>query len=178
MGGVSGWQPLLAINPYTGAPPRLRGPSPPGKDRGGRSLFMLSHKARYALRALVELTREDGGQMTAADLSVRADAPRKFLEAILLELSRRGIVRRLSARNERTVTELADPFNVTLEAVSQHIRVLERAGLVKRTRRGREYVCTFDPSPLKRAVKLIETLATFWDRRLDELDAFLAEKKP
>lgn len=54
---------------------------------------MLSHKARYALRALVELARENGGQMTAADLSSRADAPRKFLEAILLELSRRGIVR-------------------------------------------------------------------------------------
>jgi Rrf2 family protein len=54
---------------------------------------MLSHKARYALRALVELAREDGGQVTAADLSARADAPRKFLEAILLELSRRGLVR-------------------------------------------------------------------------------------
>lgn len=54
---------------------------------------MLSHKARYALRALVELAKEDGGQVTAADLSTRADAPRKFLEAILLELSRRGIVR-------------------------------------------------------------------------------------
>jgi Rrf2 family protein len=54
---------------------------------------MLSHKARYALRALVELARDDGAQMTAADLSVAADAPRKFLEAILLELSRRGLVR-------------------------------------------------------------------------------------
>lgn len=54
---------------------------------------MLSHKARYALRALVELAREDGVQKTAADLSTAADAPRKFLEAILLELSRRGLVR-------------------------------------------------------------------------------------
>lgn len=54
---------------------------------------MLSHKARYALRALVELARDDAGQLTAADLSTRADAPRKFLEAILLELSRRGLVR-------------------------------------------------------------------------------------
>lgn len=53
---------------------------------------MLSHKARYALRALVELTRADGGQMTAGDLAARADAPRKFLEAILLELARRGLV--------------------------------------------------------------------------------------
>jgi len=63
---------------------------------------MLSHKARYALRALVELARENGGQMTAADLSARADAPRKFLEAILLELSRRGIVRSRRASSAAT----------------------------------------------------------------------------
>ena len=53
---------------------------------------MLSSKARYALRALVELAREPGGQITAGELATRADAPRKFLEAILLELSRSQIV--------------------------------------------------------------------------------------
>src|SRR5579862_4193963 len=53
---------------------------------------MLSSKARYALRALVELARDDGSQVTAGELAGRADAPRKFLEAILLELARRGIV--------------------------------------------------------------------------------------
>src|SRR5580698_742405 len=53
---------------------------------------MLSSKARYALRALVELARGDGVQLTAGELAERADAPRKFLEAILLELSRRGVV--------------------------------------------------------------------------------------
>jgi Rrf2 family protein len=53
---------------------------------------MLSSKARYALRALVELARADGAQITAGDLAERADAPRKFLEAILLELARRGVV--------------------------------------------------------------------------------------
>jgi Rrf2 family protein len=53
---------------------------------------MLSQKARYALRALVELAREDGGQLTSGELAARADAPRKFLEAILLELSRNRIV--------------------------------------------------------------------------------------
>ena len=53
---------------------------------------MLSSKARYALRALVELARSETGQATASELSVRADAPRKFLEAILLSLSRAGIV--------------------------------------------------------------------------------------
>jgi Rrf2 family protein len=53
---------------------------------------MLSQKARYALRSLVELAREEGRQLTAGDLAVRAGAPRKFLEAILLEMARRGIV--------------------------------------------------------------------------------------
>ena len=53
---------------------------------------MLSQKARYALRALVELARADGAQVTSGELAVRADAPRKFLEAILLELARNRIV--------------------------------------------------------------------------------------
>lgn len=53
---------------------------------------MLSQKARYALRSLVELARAGGAQLTSGELSVRADAPRKFLEAILLELSRNHIV--------------------------------------------------------------------------------------
>lgn len=53
---------------------------------------MLSQKARYALRALVELARAESGQLTAGELALRADAPRKFLEAILLELSRNRLV--------------------------------------------------------------------------------------
>lgn len=53
---------------------------------------MLSQKARYALRALVELTRAGGDQLTSGELAARADAPRKFLEAILLELSRNAII--------------------------------------------------------------------------------------
>jgi Rrf2 family protein len=53
---------------------------------------MLSQKAKYALRALVELARAEGAQLTAGELAVRADAPRKFLEAILLELSRNRVV--------------------------------------------------------------------------------------
>jgi Rrf2 family protein len=53
---------------------------------------MLSSKARYALRAVVELARVEGSQVTAAELADRADAPRKFLEAILLELARRSVV--------------------------------------------------------------------------------------
>jgi Rrf2 family protein len=68
---------------------------------------MLSSKARYALRALVELARADGVQMTAGELAERADAPRKFLEAILLELSRRGVV--VSRRGKLGGYSLARP---------------------------------------------------------------------
>jgi Rrf2 family protein len=69
---------------------------------------MLSSKARYALRALVELARaEDGGQVTAGELAERADAPRKFLEAILLELARRGVV--VSRRGKLGGYSLARP---------------------------------------------------------------------
>jgi Rrf2 family protein len=53
---------------------------------------MLSQKAKYALRALVELARAEGAQLTAGEIALRADAPRKFLEAILLELSRNRLV--------------------------------------------------------------------------------------
>jgi len=68
---------------------------------------MLSSKARYALRALVELARGAGAQVTAGELAERADAPRKFLEAILLELSRRGIV--VSRRGKLGGYSLARP---------------------------------------------------------------------
>ena len=68
---------------------------------------MLSQKARYALRALVELARAGGAQLTSGELSVRADAPRKFLEAILLELSRNHLV--ISRRGKFGGYTLAKP---------------------------------------------------------------------
>ena len=68
---------------------------------------MLSQKARYALRALVELARAPEPQLTAGEIAVRADAPRKFLEAILLELARRGLV--LSRRGKFGGYVLAKP---------------------------------------------------------------------
>jgi Rrf2 family protein len=68
---------------------------------------MLSHKARYALRALVELARDASGQVTAGELAVRADAPRKFLEAILLELARQRIT--ISRRGKFGGYSLARP---------------------------------------------------------------------
>ncbi|HZZ87972.1 MAG TPA: Rrf2 family transcriptional regulator [Caulobacteraceae bacterium] len=82
---------------------------------------MLSSKARYALRALVALARAEGAQITAGDLAERADAPRKFLEAILLELSRRGVV--VSRRGKLGGYSLArPPAQITFAEV---IRVID-----------------------------------------------------
>ena len=82
---------------------------------------MLSSKARYALRALVELARVEGTQVTAGDLAERADAPRKFLEAILLELARRSVV--VSRRGKLGGYSLArDPAHISFAEV---IRVID-----------------------------------------------------
>jgi DNA-binding transcriptional ArsR family regulator len=105
-------------------------------------------------------------------LNIEANIDRVF--HALAHPTRRAILRRV-ARKQHTVSELAEPFDVTLEAVSQHLRVLERAGLVKRARRGREHHFRFEPAPLRHANKVLETLAKFWERRLDELDTYLAE---
>jgi DNA-binding transcriptional ArsR family regulator len=74
------------------------------------------------------------------------------------------------------VTELARPFAMSLAAVSKHIRVLERAGLVRRTVNGREHVLSFDARPLRPAGDWIAAQRTFWERRLDALEAVLTTR--
>lgn len=71
------------------------------------------------------------------------------------------------------VTDLAQPFNVSLAAVSKHIRVLEEAGLISRTKRGREHLLTLDARPLVDAGAWIDTYQHFWEERLDRLEAYL-----
>jgi DNA-binding transcriptional ArsR family regulator len=87
---------------------------------------------------------------------------------------RREILARAS-RRERTISELAAPFGMTLEAVSQHVRVLERARLLRRVRAGREHRCRVDPKPLRDASEVIARLTRHWDRQLDELERWLRE---
>ncbi len=87
---------------------------------------------------------------------------------------RRGVLREI-ARRECSISELAEPFDMTLEGVSQHVRVLERAGLVHRTRRGRVHGCRLDPAPLQDAAATIAELARFWDQKLDALDDYLQQ---
>jgi DNA-binding transcriptional ArsR family regulator len=86
---------------------------------------------------------------------------------------RRAILSRMGS-GEKTISELAEPFDMTLEAVSQHVRVLERAKLLRRTRQGREHRCRIDPAPLRDAGAVLVKLAGFWDGQLASLDRWLA----
>lgn len=85
---------------------------------------------------------------------------------------RRAIVDRLLRGNAR-VTDVAAPFAISLAAVSKHIAILERAGLVRRRIVGRTHWLALEPQPLVDAERWIERTRAFWDRRLDALDEFL-----
>ncbi|HEV7278020.1 MAG TPA: metalloregulator ArsR/SmtB family transcription factor [Devosiaceae bacterium] len=91
----------------------------------------------------------------------------------LADPTRRAILRRL-AQGEARVTELAAPFAISLNSVSKHIKLLERAELVERRRVGREHILRFRPQPLEAAQQWIAAQQTFWKARLEALDAFLA----
>ena len=95
----------------------------------------------------------------------------------LADPTRRAILARLS-RGEARVTDLAAPFDISLNSVSKHIRMLERADLVRRRRAGREHLLTLNPQPLDAAQAWIETQRALWTQRLDALDAiFQAQDK-
>lgn len=104
-------------------------------------------------------------------------ATQRELDRVLLALAdptRRAILRRLVA-GEARVTEIAAPFGMSLNAVSKHIRTLERARLVRRRRAGREHFLSFDPEPLGVAATWIEEQRLFWAARLDALERALSE---
>jgi DNA-binding transcriptional ArsR family regulator len=81
----------------------------------------------------------------------------------------------LLRRESMRVTELAAPFDVSLEAASKHIRILEAAGLVSRSVRGRDHVLSLDAEPLLPAAEWIESYRSFWEERLRALEAYLKE---
>jgi DNA-binding transcriptional ArsR family regulator len=93
----------------------------------------------------------------------------------LADSTRRAILHRLS-RGEARVTELAEPFDISLNSVSKHIRMLERARLVRRRRAGREHLLSLDPRPLEEAADWIAAQRGEWTARLAALDRLLARK--
>jgi DNA-binding transcriptional ArsR family regulator len=94
--------------------------------------------------------------------------------AALSDPTRRAILARLAA-GEATISDLASPFEVSLPAISKHIRVLEHAGLLTRRKRGREHHCRLSPFALKEASEWLAFYRRFWTQRLDDLASYLAE---
>ena len=97
--------------------------------------------------------------------------------AALANTTRRAILARL-AQGEANVNELAEPFDVTLPAISKHIKVLERAGLVVRGQRAQYRPCTLDPARLEEISTWAEQYRPVWEARFDRMDDYLTQLRP
>jgi DNA-binding transcriptional ArsR family regulator len=96
--------------------------------------------------------------------------------AALADPTRRAILARLVS-GERSVTELAEPFDMSLPAVSKHLQVLERAGLITRRRDAQWRHCRIEARPLKEVADWTERYRDLWEARFDRLDAYLQQVK-
>jgi DNA-binding transcriptional ArsR family regulator len=94
--------------------------------------------------------------------------------AALADPTRRAILGRLS-RGEASVNELAEPFEMTLPAVSKHLKVLEKAGLISRSRTAQWRPCRIRATPLKDAADWVEDYRRFWEQSFDRLDGYLKQ---
>ena len=100
-------------------------------------------------------------------------------ESVFVAISdptRRAIIDHL-ARGPARVTDVAAPFDMSLNAVSKHVKVLERAGLVRRARQGREHVLSLDAKPLAEVTRWAASIERYWTARLDHLEAFFRNEK-
>lgn len=97
--------------------------------------------------------------------------------AALAHPIRRAILARLAHGEVASVTDLAEPFDVSLMAVSKHLKVLDEAGLVRREKDGRVQRCSFDPEAMDVARDWIEMHRAFWTQQLDSLAAYLEEPR-
>src|ERR1700756_939086 len=96
--------------------------------------------------------------------------------AALADPTRRAILARL-ALGETSVTELAKPFEMSMPAISKHLKVLERAGLIARGREAQWRPCRLDAGPLKEIADWVERYRRFWEESFDRLDEYLSELK-
>jgi DNA-binding transcriptional ArsR family regulator len=102
--------------------------------------------------------------------------PLSITFSALADPTRRAILARL-ASGEASVTELAEPFEMTMPAISKHLKVLERAGLIARGREAQWRPCRLEAGPLKDVAQWVEHYRTFWEESLDRLDDYLRELK-
>ncbi|MFI6273315.1 ArsR/SmtB family transcription factor [Micromonospora zamorensis] len=105
-----------------------------------------------------------------------ATDPVSAVFAALADPTRRAILARL-ATGEATVNELAAPFPISLQAISKHLAVLERAGLIVRTREAQWRRCRLDPAPLRTLAEWVDQYRRLWDDRYDTLDDYLRDLK-
>jgi DNA-binding transcriptional ArsR family regulator len=96
--------------------------------------------------------------------------------AALADPTRRAILARL-ASGEASVTQLAEPFEMSMPAVSKHLKVLERAGLIARGREAQWRPCRLEAAPLKAAADWVEEYRRFWEQSFDRLDEYLVDLK-
>jgi len=96
--------------------------------------------------------------------------------AALADPTRRAILKRL-VKGEATVTELARPFPVSQPAITKHLKVLERAGLISRSRDAQRRPCRLRPEAIKDVADWTETYREFWEERYDRLDSYLEQMK-
>src|ERR1700687_2156558 len=96
--------------------------------------------------------------------------------AALADPTRRAILARL-ASSDASVTELAEPFEMSMPAISKHLKVLERAGLIARGREAQWRPCRIAASPLKDVADWVEHYRNFWEQSFDRLDDYLIELK-
>jgi DNA-binding transcriptional ArsR family regulator len=106
----------------------------------------------------------------------RVEDPLDATFGALADPTRRAIVERLT-RGEASVGELAEPFDISLPAISKHLTVLEQAGLVARTKKGRVRHCRLIEAPMRDALEWIATYGSFWEDQLDSLGRFLAKPR-
>jgi DNA-binding transcriptional ArsR family regulator len=100
--------------------------------------------------------------------------PLSLTFAALADPTRRAILQRLS-RGEASVSELTEPFDISMPAISRHLKVLEQAGLVARTRHAQWRPVQLNATPLAEVAGWVEHYRRHWDRQFDRMDAYLAE---
>ena len=118
------------------------------------------------------MTEIEARKEAAASRMARLDA----VFAALADPTRRAIIERLS-RGEARVTEIAEPFHMSLAAVSKHIRVLEASGVLERHRKGRDHILSINARSLDEVDGWIQRTRSYWEGRLDAMERLLRELK-
>lgn len=105
---------------------------------------------------------------------IQVEDPLSLTLSALADPTRRAILARLS-RGAATVNELAEPFDISLPSVSRHLKVLETAGLISRSREAQWRPCRLETAPLRQVDGWLETYRRFWEGSFDRMDAYLSE---